>query len=264
MPRGAVSDGDSLFDSALVLGIDEAGRGPMLGPLVMAAVALEPHKAAALTRKGVLDSKAFGAGHKGHAARSQMVPAILEAAAHAEVVVLEVAEVDRYTRQGGLNRLEQACATGLIQRAPAVGRIVADGARLFAPIAHLHPRFDAVDGGESVHVSVAAASNLAKVRRDECMQRIADRYRADFGELRGGGYVNEGTRSFLRAYLQRHGKPPPEARRSWPWDFARDLLGADWDPYADLPPEAEAPAISRTEDAVPHDPPVPRRQLALF
>ena len=46
----------------LTLGIDEAGRGPTIGPMVMAAVAIDSKAAAALTRKGLRDSKAFGAG----------------------------------------------------------------------------------------------------------------------------------------------------------------------------------------------------------
>ena len=46
----------------LTLGIDEAGRGPAIGPMVMAAVAIDSKAAAALSRKGLRDSKSFGAG----------------------------------------------------------------------------------------------------------------------------------------------------------------------------------------------------------
>ena len=42
----------------LTIGVDEAGRGPILGPMVMAAVALRPRKAAGLTRAGVADDNA--------------------------------------------------------------------------------------------------------------------------------------------------------------------------------------------------------------
>jgi ribonuclease HII len=52
----------------LILGIDEAGRGPVLGPMVMACVAVRPRRAASLTRAGVTDSKAF-AGEGAHEAR---------------------------------------------------------------------------------------------------------------------------------------------------------------------------------------------------
>ena len=228
---------DGSDDSDLVLGVDEAGRGPILGPMVMAVVALRPRKAAALTRAGVMDSKKFGAGDDAHAARRDLVARILECATHAAVSVIDVCEIDRRTRHGELNRLEQERATVLIQRAPSVRRIVADGHRLFAPLRGLHPRFDALDHGEDQHVAVAAASVLAKVRRDELFAKITARYRPTFGDLvdKGGGYVNAGTREFLRAYIAREGGIPPEGRRSWPWDFARDLLPDGFDPLADVP-----------------------------
>lgn len=221
--------------SDLVLGLDEAGRGPILGPMVMAAVALSPRRAAALTRAGVMDSKRFGAGEVGHAARLELRPRILEAASWFTIHVVDVADVDRYTRRGLLNRLEQERAADMLRRAPPLRRVVCDGARLFSPLRALHPRLDALDRGEEQHVAVAAASVLAKVRRDELFARIAARYRGEFGEVRGGGYMNDATRAFLRAYIERHGCLPPEGRRSWPWTFAADLLGEGFDPLTDVP-----------------------------
>ena len=126
----------------------------------------------------------------------------------------------------------------LIRRAPPVRRIVADGERLFAPIRAIHPRFDALDHGEEQHVAVAAASVVAKVRRDELWGKIAARYRPAFGAIAGGGYVNPGSRTFLRAVIERHHGIPPEARRSWPWTFAADLLGDGFDPLADVPDDS--------------------------
>src|SRR5215468_1122409 len=106
----------------LILGIDEAGRGPILGPMVMACVALRPRKASALTRAGVTDSKKF-AGENAHAARLELVPRILDCADHAAVVIVDVADIDRACRENGLNRLEQARASILIERAPGCRRI---------------------------------------------------------------------------------------------------------------------------------------------
>src|SRR5256885_7133794 len=82
-------------DSELTLGIDEAGRGPILGPMVMAAVALRPRKAAALTRAGVMDSKRVGAGGGAHAARRELGPRILAAASHLAIPVVDVSQIDR-------------------------------------------------------------------------------------------------------------------------------------------------------------------------
>ncbi len=220
----------------LILGIDEAGRGPVLGPMVMACVALRPRKAAALTRAGVTDSKRFSGEHA-HAARLELVPKILECADHAAIVVVDVAEIDRRCRENGLNRLEQERAELMIRRAPACRRIVCDGTRLFAPLRARFEHLEALDEAESRHAAVAAASILAKVRRDELWAKICRRYEGEFGEsvARGGGYANEATRTFLRAYIRKYRRLPPEARRSWPWEFARDLLGKRFDPWWDVP-----------------------------
>ncbi len=209
-----------------VLGIDEAGRGPIVGPMVMAAVALHPRASAALTRAGVADSKAF-AGPDAHEVRSSLVPRILAVADYVTIRVLDVHEVDRACAVQGLNRLEQRTAASMIDHAPPCKRIVCDGARLFSPLIPRYPILEAHDKGESVHVAVAAASILAKVRRDEIFAAIWRRYAA-MCELpegpRGGGYLNDATRSFLRVVITRVGGLPPEGRHTWPWTFAHDLL----------------------------------------
>lgn len=229
-----VGEGGDGGRTDLVLGLDEAGRGPILGPMVMACVALRPRAAARLTRKGVMDSKRFGAGAEAHVERAALVPAILEVASYVGLVVVDVDEIDRRCAVGELNRLEQEKARRLLAAGPRARRIIADGERLFRPLASQWPELEALDHGEDAHVSVAAASILAKTRRDQIFQCIAARYVSEFGDISGGGYVNAGTRVFLRAYIERKGGLPPEGRRSWPWDFARDLLGESFDPLAEL------------------------------
>jgi len=221
--------------SELTIGVDEAGRGPVLGPMVMACVALRPRKSAALTKAGIADSKRF-AGADAHALRSSLVPIILDAADHFEITVIDVAEIDRRCRYHGLNRLEQERAHGMLNRAPISRRIICDGKNLFSPLTARFPHLEALNDGESRHVAVAAASILAKVRRDELWQIIAQRYRLEFGDLtaRGGGYLNPSTRAFLRAYIGRYRALPPEARRSWPWDFVADLVPG-FDRWHDVP-----------------------------
>lgn len=210
----------------LTIGIDEAGRGPILGPMVMACVTLRERSGKALLSAGVSDSKLFGSGPAAYAARSKLVPRILELSEHVEMDVIDVAEIDRRTRRGELNRLEQERALWMLSRSPAAQRIVADGERLFAPLRAHHPILEAVNHGESHHVAVAAASILAKVRRDQIWDKICRRYEPHFGAqaMAGGGYVNEATRRFLRAYCERHRAIPPEGRQSWPWTFVDDLL----------------------------------------
>jgi len=208
----------------LTLGIDEAGRGPAIGPMVLAAVALDTAAARALTRAGLRDSKSYGAGAAARARRAALADEVRARARFVEVEVVEVAVIDDRVARGELNVLEREVAARLCAAAPACHRIIADGRRLFAALAARIERFECHDDGESRHASVAAASVVAKVRRDALFERIAARYAPDFGEITGGGYVNAATRRFLRAYVERHGRLPPEARRSWPHPYVADLL----------------------------------------
>lgn len=202
---------------ALVLGLDEAGRGPALGPLVLAAVALDAAAARRLARLGVTDSKRFGAGARAHRERSRLVSVIESCAAFVGVELCDVAAVDAAVTRGQLNALERERARRLLRAAPPARRMLADGARLFGPLEREFPGLRARDGAESLHVAVAAASLVAKVRRDELFACIAARYAREFGPLGGGGYVNAATRAFTQAFRKRHRALPPEARASWPW-----------------------------------------------
>jgi ribonuclease HII len=207
--------------SRLVLGIDEAGRGPALGAMVLAAVAVEPAAARRLSRAGVADSKSFGAGPEAHEKRLALYAVVRQHAAWIAIDVCDVDVVDAYVARGGLNELERERAAAFIRAAPPCRRIIADGRRLFGPLRAEFPTIEAMDRAESRHVAVAAASICAKVRRDELFACIAARYAADFGPVTGGGYVNAATRAFARAYVRRHGALPPEARHSWPWQGVR-------------------------------------------
>jgi ribonuclease HII len=210
--------------SRLTLGIDEAGRGPALGPMVLAAVAVDGAGARALRHLGVRDSKSFGSGAAAQAARAGLAPHIREVAFFAAIQVVAVEVVDHAVGGGNLNRLEREVALALLGVAPPVDRIVCDGARVFGALRTRVPRLEALDHGEDAHVAVAAASVLAKARRDELFALIAARYEQSFGPLGGGGYCNAPTRAFLVAYAQRTGRLPPEARQSWPHPYLAGLL----------------------------------------
>jgi ribonuclease HII len=213
VPRENPSGGGA---SGTVLGIDEAGRGPVLGPLVVAAVALRQTRAAALTRQGVCDSKHFGAGPEACAQRAALAERVRRLADYVGLEVFHHGEIDRYVSQGRLNELERRAARQLIAAAGVpVRRIVADGLHVFGPLRREYPTLEVFDDGESAHVAVAAASIVAKDWRDRLFAEIAARYQEEFGELRGGGYVNAATVDFLRRYHARYGCFPIETRRTW-------------------------------------------------
>ena len=207
----------------MILGIDEAGRGPVLGPLVVAGVVLRPQRAGVLTRRGVSDSKDFGAGEDARQKRAELAFHIRRLAEDVHVEVFDHRAVDDFASQGLLNELERRGARAIIDGARPVRRIVADGQTMFGTLTGEYPHLEAHDLGETVHVAVAAASIIAKDLRDRLFEQIAARYRDEFGELRGGGYVNAVTADFFRRYYQRYGQLPPETRRSWGWKLLNEL-----------------------------------------
>lgn len=200
-----------------VFGVDEAGRGPILGPMAIAVVVLDRVGASSLCRSGVVDSKDFGAGPDAVALRAELAGKVFKKALAWRCRLVDVEEIDHYTYRGQLNALERRTVAEML-RELEVGdreRIICDGRSLFGPLQVLFPSVEAVDHGESVHTAVAAASIVAKDARDRAFAEIAQRYAPEFGPIAGGGYINPATRRFLDAYRDKHGGLPPEARKSW-------------------------------------------------
>ncbi|MGQ9513037.1 ribonuclease HII [Thermodesulfitimonas sp.] len=185
----------------LIAGVDEAGRGPLAGPVVAAAVVLPE----AVDLPGLNDSKLLSA-----AQRERLAAQICACARAWAVGLASVAEID------ALNILQ---ASFLAMRRALAGltlqpdHVVVDG----RPIPRLPlPQTGVVRGDAQVAV-VAAASIIAKVTRDRLMVAL-DREFPQYGFARHKGYP---TREHLAA-LRRYG-PSPHHRRSF--GPVKDLLG---------------------------------------
>jgi ribonuclease HII len=237
MPRkpSAFARGSNVFPNRLTLGIDEAGRGPAIGPMVMAAVAIDSRTAALLTRKGLRDSKTYGAGDDAHAIRTELAAEIRSRAKFVMTIEVEHTEIDERVMRNELNVLERELAIKMIESAPSCDKIIADGKRMFSALCLRYAHFVSCDHAEDAHASVAAASVVAKALRDERFNRIRARYEPELGPIAGGGYSNAATRAWVRAYVERYRRLPDEARRSWPHPYVHDLIG-DTRP---APPQAE-------------------------
>ncbi|HWU89365.1 MAG TPA: hypothetical protein VN253_19020, partial [Kofleriaceae bacterium] len=181
----------------VTLGIDEAGRGPAVGPMVIAAVALDTQAAAALSRAGLSDSKSYGAGDDAHALRCELEQEIRARARFVMTIEVEHTEIDARVIRNELNVLERELATRLIERASdelsQIDRIIADGKRMFQLLGQRFERFESHDRAEEKHAAVAAASVVAKVIRDHRFAQIRSRYEHELGPITGGGYANAGT-----------------------------------------------------------------------
>ncbi|MCP4757745.1 MAG: hypothetical protein GY866_43355 [Proteobacteria bacterium] len=195
------------------LGIDEAGRGSILGPLVMAGVVIPEDHSDRLKNWGITDSKRFGSGQKGKRLRKELADKISRSFP-CEIIVLSSQEVDDYVTHKSLNVLEQETALKIIRKLPAE-KVILDGENLFGPITG--GKVSAYNKADLAYTSVAAASILAKSERDRQFDRICRSYTKDFGEIRGGGYANQSTLTFVNWYLKVKGTLPPFFRRSYRW-----------------------------------------------
>ena len=180
----------------LVAGIDEAGRGPWAGPVIAAAVILEPATLPPALAATIADSKTLSRARREHLYRALMAEARIGLGA------ASVAEIDRHNILAASLR---AMARALAALGTLPDLALVDGNR--APALACPVR--TVVRGDGRSLSIAAASIVAKVTRDRAMAALARHY-PGFGWERNAGY---GTAEHRRA-LARLG-PTPHHRRSF-------------------------------------------------
>lgn len=178
-----------------IAGVDEAGRGPLAGPVVVAAVVLGPGRTPV---NGLDDSKQLSAER-----REALYARIVERALAWSVVYVEVDEIDRIN-------IFQATMAGMRRAVEAVAH-VAELARIDG---NALPRglpcpAEALIGGDARDRAIMAASILAKVSRDRHMRELHAQW-PQYGFDEHKGY---GTPAHLAA-LAAHG-PCPQHRRSF-------------------------------------------------
>tara|TARA_B100001123_G_scaffold276137_1_gene307189 strand:+ start:732 stop:1349 length:618 start_codon:yes stop_codon:yes gene_type:complete len=189
LPDFGIEDGYQ----GLVCGVDEVGRGALCGPVLAAAVILDRNN----VPEGIKDSKLLTPGK-----RSCLYPQIIASAASVGVAAVSAQEVDRVNvLNASLLAMGQAVSNMGLK--PDVALI--DGDKV--PDLDCLSRF--VIGGDRLSISIAAASIVAKVERDEIMARLALQYpgygwetNMGYGtarhieEIRSAGITPEHRRSF--------------------------------------------------------------------
>ena len=176
----------------IVLGTDEAGRGPMAGPLVAAAVILPP----GLVIPGLNDSKKLSPKK-----REELYDLIASVAVEVQTEVISVEEIDRINVLEASKKAMRACIEKM--RTP-VDYVLADAVELELDLPML-----GIIKGDAKAAAIAAASIIAKVTRDRLMVSYDEIY-PEFGFKKHKGYV---TKHHLEM-LAKHG-PCPLHRRSF-------------------------------------------------
>lgn len=177
----------------LLAGVDEAGRGPLAGPVAAAAVILDP----AYSINGLADSKVLSAPR-----RERLAEEIEQHALSWAVCFAEAEEIDRVNILHATMAAMSRAVDGL-ERLPEM--VLIDGNR----IPQLSIEAHAVIKGDARVACISAASILAKVYRDRRMIALHQRY-PQYGFAQHKGYPTQQHRDALNA----HG-PTPEHRRSF-------------------------------------------------
>jgi ribonuclease HII len=204
----------------LVAGVEDAGRGPVIGPLVIAGVLIEEDRLKHLEEIGVRDSKLLTP-----LSRKRMAAEIVKIARGVAYEQISPSELDlvvhRAKKLRRLNYLEAKAMARVIEHLrPDIAFVDASDVkenRFGTDIASmLPPELKGIKIVSKHHADrdypvVSAASILAKVKRDEEIEKL----KAIYGDF-GSGYSNDPkTISFLREWRLKHLSFPPIARRSW-------------------------------------------------
>ncbi|HXY46986.1 MAG TPA: ribonuclease HII [Thermoplasmata archaeon] len=196
-----------------ILGLDEAGRGSVIGPLVVGGFLVERSDVARLIAAGARDSKALTPGTR------ERVYLELPSIGECDAIVLPPREIDQYVARGRLNELEARAFGALVARL-GPDEVHADACD---PVPRRFARAIARWSGRSVRILarhhadrddpiVGAASIVAKVRRDRAIELL----RRQLGDGVGSGYPSDPrTIEFLRERLRAEVTVPGWVRASW-------------------------------------------------
>ncbi len=199
----------------LICGIDEAGRGSVFGPLVICGVCFLDSKADYLKKIGVKDSKKLSSKK-----RNELALKIIEHCYSMKVLEITPKEIDkRVSNNLNLNKLEVIKMAQILNLLKPT-KVFIDAAdvnesrftlnikyRLSFNPKHLISKHKA----DVLYPIVSAASIIAKVKRDEAIALLSEKY----GDI-GSGYPSDiKSVSYLRNYIEKYKKVPEFVRKSW-------------------------------------------------
>ncbi|MFH1364759.1 MAG: ribonuclease HII [Candidatus Aenigmatarchaeota archaeon] len=209
----------------LIAGIDEAGRGAVIGPLIIAGVSMDPDKENLLRKAGVRDSKLVTQNR-----RVKLAKLIEKHAKDVIVINVDACRIDTYRQQGiNLNQIEA------MKFVDALDYLEAKKAYVDSPDVkpdRLKQLLDKLTRGNTdlvvehkadhKYTVCAAASIIAKVAREEEIDKLKKKY-GDFGP---GYSSNDKTIAWMRDWLSRNKEYPDIVRRTW---ITSDTIKAEKD-----------------------------------
>ena len=199
-----------------VVGIDEAGRGPVLGPMVIAGVMIDEKNDPVLKQLGVRDSKELTP-----ARREALFDPIYSLAKEVKYVVIHAHEIDKLRAIMTLNELEAMRISEIIESFSTQSHLVYIDSpdpeeayfsqRISKYLCSSKPTLKSEHFADKHYPSVSAASIVAKVIRDREIKKLAEQY----GEIGSGYPHDESTIRFLEAWYKEMREWPECVRKSW-------------------------------------------------
>jgi ribonuclease HII len=205
----------------MIIGVDEAGKGPVLGPMVVSAIACENQDE--LREIGVRDSKALTP------KKREEIYNILTENFSYHCVVVTASEIDALRELMTMNVItEKSHAMAIKEVAAIIPSAISTHVYMDACDVNEERYGSTISGyigssytviakhrADSLYPAVAAASIIAKVTRDHLIKDIKEDLYEEWGDI-GSGYPSDPkTIRFLKEYIEKHGKSPYIARSSW-------------------------------------------------
>jgi ribonuclease HII len=200
----------------MICGIDEAGRGPVIGPLVIAGIKLEDDLK--LKELKVKDSKKILPKR-----RKILSNIIKEIALDYEILMIPAKDIDDMRKVMTLNEIEVYAYTKIIKKLKAETCYVDSvdvnedrfGDDILSGLSY-KPIIISKHKADEKYPIVSAASIVAKSKRDQEVKNIAKELENIINMPLGSGYPADPiTQNFLKTWLNKFGKLPPYTRRSW-------------------------------------------------
>ncbi|MCK5476486.1 MAG: ribonuclease HII [Candidatus Aenigmarchaeota archaeon] len=201
-----------------ILGIDEAGRGCVIGPLVMCGYQIDENNNEFIQIESRLkDSKQLS-----KTKREELYSVLTKLTESKAIMgIVEVEEIDRKMAEISLNDIEEKCALDIISSSEAKEIYIdcfstkKNMKEEFIKKAKKNVQIFLEFKADSKYKIVSAASIVAKVTRDNFIKKINEKYKKQ-GFIVGSGYPSDSiTINFLNQYFKKFNKIPPEARTRW-------------------------------------------------
>ncbi len=206
-----------------ICGVDEAGRGPMIGPMVICGVVIDPDSIQELEKLGPRDSKILSPSR-----RVALGKKIEKLAVSTRFRSISAADIDKRRKHATMNEIEVDEFVSVLRElkpktiyldaadviADRFGKVIGEKSGLSVMGAEIISEHKA----DSKYPIVSAASILAKVERDQVISRLHEKY-GDFGS----GYPSDPkTVEFVRDLVRNNKKLLPIIRKSW--DSVRKII----------------------------------------